>query len=197
MVISIKKPENPDEAIVNQYLTTWEDSEEIEKYREQEKSLKLLFFKLCRYNTSLEHVLLKVSVLNDFYSTNIYDTNTVSKHILELNIDKRLECGDFSVVHEIAKVKNRNFYSFASKYCSHHQPDRYPIYDSYVEKTLWHFHKIDKFAEFKKNELKSYRVFVDIINRFKKFYRLQNFSLRQIDIYLWLCGREYFPKVYK
>lgn len=29
-----------------------------------------------------------------------------------------------------------NFYSFASKYCSHHNPLDYPIYDIYVDEVL-------------------------------------------------------------
>ena len=29
--------------------------------------------------------------------------------------------------------KKKNLYSFASKYCSHHNPEAYPIYDSYVD----------------------------------------------------------------
>ena len=35
-------------------------------------------------NTDLKKVLVKVSTLNDFYSTNIYDTFEVSKAILEI-----------------------------------------------------------------------------------------------------------------
>ena len=28
-------------------------------------------------------------------------------------------------------------------------------------------------------------------------HKLEKFSLRQIDIFLWLTGKEYFPKKYK
>lgn len=30
----------------------------------------------------------------------------------------------------------KNFYSFATKYCSHHNPLDYTIYDSYVDKNI-------------------------------------------------------------
>ena len=139
-------PETPNQSIVKSYLDIWET---LENYTLQESSLSLLFNTLCPNNTEIESILLKVSALNDFYSTNIYDTTTVSKHILECDIDLRLADGDISIVNEIAPVeikgKVRNFYSFASKYCSHHNPEIYPIYDSYVEKMLMHFKKRDKY----------------------------------------------------
>ena len=187
----------PSEKIVNAYLEKWST---LENYILQENSLSLLFNKLCPDNTNIENILLKVSALNDFYSTNIFDTFTVSKHILNCCIDQYLNTGCKSLVNKIAlitiKGKPRNFYSFASKYCSHHKPEIYPIYDSYVKKMLMYFKKKDKFDTFKKEELKKYERFLEIIHKFKQYYNLGNFSLRQIDIYLWLAGKEYFPNKY-
>lgn len=187
----------PSEKIVNAYLEKWST---LENYILQENSLSLLFNKLCPDNTNIENILLKVSALNDFYSTNIFDTFSVSKHILNCNIDQDLNNGCKSLVNKIALVtikgKTRNFYSFSSKYCSHHKPEFYPIYDSYVEKMLMNFKKIDKFDSFKKEDLKKYERFLEIIHKFKQYYNLGNFSLRQIDIYLWLAGKEYFPNKY-
>jgi hypothetical protein len=42
-----------------------------------------------------------------------------------------------------------NFYSFATKYCSHHKPEMYPIYDSYVDKMLGYFKKRTIFISLK------------------------------------------------
>ena len=71
-------------------------------------------------------ILLKVAALNDFYSTNIFSVYPVAKHILSLNIDDRLMTGDVALVSDIQKVTingvEKNFYSFATKYCSHHRP---------------------------------------------------------------------------
>ena len=53
--------------------------------------------------------------------------------------------------------KTRNHYSFASKYCSHHFPEDYPIFDSYVEKMLRFYAKADQFASFKPAELRKLR----------------------------------------
>ena len=187
----------PNAKIVNSYLKTWDT---LENYILQESSLTLLFNKLCPDNTNIEDILLKVSALNDFYSTNIFDTFTVAKHILNCNIDQDLRNGRKSLVNKIAPVtingKTRNFYSFASKYCSHHRPEIYPIYDSYVEKMLMYFKKTDKFESFIKADLRKYERFLEIIHKFKQHYKLGSFSLRQIDIYLWLAGKEYFPNKY-
>lgn len=72
----------------------------------------------------------------------------------------------------------------------------YPIYDQYVEKMLLHFGKADRFAEFTKPELKQYDRFLAIILAFQSHYGLTAFSLRQIDIYLWLGGKRAFPPKY-
>jgi hypothetical protein len=65
-----------------------------------------------------------------------------------------------------------------------------------VEKMLMYFKKKNKFDSFKKEDLKKYERFLEIIHKFKQHYNLGNFSLRQIDIYLWLVGKEYFPNKY-
>ena len=56
--------------------------------------------------------------------------------INKLNIDERLSKHDDTLVNDIANIeingKNKYFYSFASKYCSHHNSRYFPIYDRYV-----------------------------------------------------------------
>ena len=194
----MKKVIKPDFLTVKNYLKMWDT---LENYTLQERSLNLLFNKLCPENKCIEHVLLKVSALNDFYSTNIFDTFTVAKHILNNNIDDDLRTNNYAIVNKIANVsiknKKKNFYSFASKYCSHHKPEIYPIYDYFVEKMLIHYKKVDKFKIFRKEDLKHYHKFIKIIEAFKEFYGLDNFSLRELDIFLWLVGKECFPKKYK
>ena len=136
--------------------------------------------------------------MNNKFITNIFKIHTVAKHIFDCNIDQELSAGNIDLVEKIAtvkmKYKTRNFYSFASKYCAFHKPDIYPMYDSYVEKMLWHFKKLDKFYDFKRDELRNYQVFMDVIKRFSKFYNLQEFTLKEIDMYLWLAGKKYFSK---
>ena len=139
--------------------------------------------------------------MNDFYSTNIFSIFSVAKHILDLNVDNRLKNGDETLVDDISRIningKNKNFYSFATKYCSHHFPTVFPIYDSYVEKILIYFKNKDKFSTFKKKNLKNYSIFKETLIEFKKFYNIDEYNLKDIDRYIWQLGKEYFPKKYK
>jgi len=197
----MKKIVNPSARQINKYLRK---RDALNNYTLQEKSLNKLFLKLCPENRKIEDVLLEVSTLNDFYSTNIYDTYSVAENIIKNNIDKPLTAGNLDIVNKIAKVsvkrktkrKTINFYSFATKYCSHHRPKFYPIYDSYVDKMLWYYRQRDQFSDFNRESLKEYPIFIEAINQFKKFYRLNKFKLRDIDNFLWMTGKEYFPNKY-
>ena len=128
---------------VEKWLKHWDS---LPDYTEQEKALDKLFFGEFKANDNLQNILVKCSTLNDFYSTNIFKVYNVAVHILSLNIDERLNNNDPTLVNDIAKLtingKDKYFYSFASKYCSHHNPLNFPIYDSYVEKVLKHFRRI-------------------------------------------------------
>lgn len=187
----------PSEEQVNLYLSLWNS---MENYTLQERALDKLFTKLCPQNNNIDDILLKVSTLNDFYSTNIFSAFSVAKHILELKIDTRLKNKDASLVSDIQKVtisgKIKNFYSFATKYCSHHEPLYFPIYDSYVDCILRYFKRKDRFCNFRNDDLKDYHKFKNILLSFQSFYNLNNFTLKQIDQYLWQLGKEYFPKKY-
>ena len=188
----------PNKNIIKEYLIKWDNLED--HYIWQESSLDKLFHKDYKYNTDLNEILIKCSCLNDFYSTNIFLIYPVAKNIFDLKIDKRLEQGDPSLVNDIARVnisgKEKTFYSFASKYCSHHNNIEFPIYDYFVDRMLIYFQKKDKFSNFKKDDLKDYVKFKNILIDFKKFYDIDEFNLRDIDKYLWIAGKEYFPKKY-
>lgn len=188
----------PSESVVEEYLLRWNT---LENYQLQESVLHKLFFELCPENKRIEDVLLKAAALNDFYSTNIFSIYPVAKHICSLNIDERLKAGDATLVGDIQKViiggVTKNFYSFSTKYCSHHNALDFPIYDSYVDVVLRHFRKQDKFADFNDTDLKDYAVFKSILLEFRKFYGLEKFNIKQIDQYIWQLGKEYFPKKYK
>lgn len=142
----------PSKSEIEKYLKLWDS---LENYRLQESSLKKLFTKTYPLNDDLDEVLIKVCALNDFYSTSIYYPVQVAKHIVSLQLDKKLVIKDPKVVNEIASVQVKkdkliNYYSFATKYCSHHHPTLYPIYDSYVDKLLMHFKKKIIFLNLKK-----------------------------------------------
>ena len=187
----------PDKSQISLYSKLWRDNDKLQTHH---NTLKLLFSK-WPLNDNLDCVLLKVSTLNSLYSTNIFDTFGMANHILACNIDKDLSDSDKNVVDRIADItinkKKKYFFSFASKYCNYHFPEEYPIYDYFVEKMLLYFRDKDDFDDFKKIDLKKYSKFIDVINNFKSFYKLSSFSMKEIDTYLWLAGKEYFPKNYK
>ena len=180
---------------VEQYLEQWDS---LEDYSLQENALDKLFFELCPENKDISDVLLKVSALNDFYSTHIFKVFPMAKHIVALDVDERLRAGDVSLVRDIQKIsgRNRNYYSFATKYCSHHKPFDFPIYDSYVDRVLRYYGRRDKFIDFIDSDLKEYEHFKAILMAFRSSYSLEAYNLKEIDKYIWLLGKEYFPKNY-
>ena len=148
-------------------------------------------------NENLEDVLLKVAAINSLYSTNIYAIYRVSQHICDLNIDSRLREGDPNLVEEIAHVKisdevERYNYSFATKYCSWHAPEMYPIYDRIAEQMIVWYQKDDAFApKFTRQQLwEDYNLFRETIKAFRNHYGLNEFSFKQLDKFLWKYGRK-------
>lgn len=185
---------------VDFWLKEWNNPKN-NNYVAQEKALEELYCVKYPTNKDLTSVLIKCSVLNDFYSTNIFKVYQVACHIVDLDIDERLKKGDVTLVKEIEEVKfeekNKYFYSFASKYCSHHNPKDFPIYDYYVDIMLTYFKRVDNFYNFEKEDLKDYEKFKTILIAFRAFYGLTEYSLKDLDKYLWQVGKKYFPKNYK
>lgn len=175
------------------FLDYWK---KLPSYSNQERALDKLFMDICKRNDNIEDILIKCSSLNDFYSTNIFDIHTVAQHILSLRIDERLDKGDLSLVDDIARVavngKGHFFYSFATKYCSHHRPEHYAIYDSYVEKVLVSMNIRKHFAEFKQEELKDYVTYMSVIRAFQQSFGLMQYDIKQLDQYLWQLGKWYY-----
>lgn len=152
------------------------------------------------HNQDIRDILLKAAVLNDFYSTNLFSIYPVAEHILALDIDQRLRAGDPSLVEDLKTVvgngKARRLYPFATKYCSHHQSERFPIYDYYVAAALRCFRDRDAFTSFRNKELEDYRRFQEVLQAFRDRYGLREFSWKELDRYLWQVGKEFFPRKY-
>lgn len=187
----------PSKMLVEYWLNKWENTE---GYPEQERALNKLFKELIPKNKELEDVLIKVCTLNDFYSTNIYKVLDVAKVIQELNIDKALETNIATpdlidtLNAKVYEETGRHIYSFASKYFSHHSPEIYPIYDSYVDKLLRYYRDEDHFYDFANEDIQCYCGFFDVIQEFVKYYELMEFNVKDIDKMLWQMGQYHFPK---
>jgi len=183
---------SPSKEEIDKRLAEWKS----EKYLVPENSL-LKLFSALPLNNAIEDILVKVYALNSAYSTHILSPLAVAKHIKNLSIDDSLSKDDSAIVNKIAEVQMNNgrrikFYSFATKYCSFHRPAAYPIYDSYVARTLMYFKRQDKFANFTADDLRDFERFKNVILKFKESYGLEFFSLREIDKYLWLVGKAHF-----
>ena len=142
-------------------------------------------------------MLVLICVINNIYGTQIYATIEVAKHILNLNIDKHLANANAAIVDQIANIKignkEKNLYSFATKYCSWHNQDDYSIYDKYVDGILVAYRDHYAFAEFEHKQLRQYVLYKEVVEKFRKHFNLTQYSLKHLDKFLWLYGKELFP----
>ena len=142
-------------------------------------------------NTDVPHVLLKVLVLNKLYSTRVNDVDVepLARHIARLGIDSIITQGSLNAVDLITACPNvRRYYSFATKYCSWHNPTAYPIYDRYVDECLWSYKKQDHFATFHRQDLWYYGKLVEMVIAFRSHYGLDSLTFKQLDKFLWRSG---------
>jgi hypothetical protein len=186
----------PTESEVNKYLDIWNGTENF--YKPEEALRKLFKNEGCYANNKNEDgVLIKIYALNKAYGVFMLDQVRMAKYITSQNIDDDLYVGDLAIVDKIRighNIRNKqdteiNFYSFATKYCSFHNPDKYPIFDSNVERALKYFKKHCSDFTFNNTDLRVYKEFVNIIKRFQKVFDF-DISFRDTDKYLYLVGRE-------
>lgn len=151
-------------------------------------------------NTETDEVLLKVITLNQIYSTNIFAVQVVAEMIQAASIDAALQAGDPGVVHRIDRLKftsssgkavDKSIYSFATKYCALHQPQHYPIYDGFISDGLLQYQKQASFSSspFDWDALRKYGEFKRVVLAFRAHYGLEEFTLREIDQFLWTLGK--------
>ena len=183
--------------LLNQYIKKFEGDASNTHYDNVVRRV----FNENKHNGDIEAVLLKVSVLNSLYSTNIdrfdsYNLYKMANHIVELarnrNLDDLLNSGDLKAVelirHGIKRKKNNkelDLYSFATKYCHWSNPESYPIYDSNVETAIYSLRKkklIDNY-----NNLKDINTFKRVIDEIMKESGIT--SYKKIDQALWGYGK--------
>lgn len=187
------------------YFRVWDS---LPNYTAHEKALACLFRNQnspFTKNTDLSSIIIKVSALNDFYSTNIYRVYDVASKIKSISdFDERLKQGDIQLVDDFATIsfktdngpeKHITNYSFATKYCSHHQPDLFPIYDSYVDSVLRNLRKIypNDFL-FKNDDLHNYAKYKEQLDILRNNFGLHELSYKMLDRYLWQLGKRYFAR---
>lgn len=197
---------------IDDILNEWKD---LGAYTIQEEILCNLFRKYPA-NSNFEEVVYKTTMLDSFYSTNLrFNDKTLSADkdsksgIIEvarviLNItdfDERVKNGDIKLVDQIVNTAKqdksmKSVYSFATKYCSFHNPKVYPICDSFVKEELKYYRnqKVNEF-KFKNEDLENYSGFVNVVNIFmNKFNLIDKYTIKQVDQYLWLVGKKRYAK---
>ena len=150
-------------------------------------------------NTDPSHVLLKVTVINQLYRTNVLDVRKLAGHITSLAIDPLLRVGSQDAVCQIADIRlgrAKVLLSFATKYCNWHNFCAYPIFDSNAALCLWEYNKQEKFVKWKYNDLESgnafYRCkkFFEIATAFRDHYGLTSVTCKELDKFLYRKGIE-------
>ncbi len=193
--------QTPTNKLLDEYIAKFNNDE---RYYLADQAI-INLFDAFPENKCLEHILLKISVINDLYSTNILGTFNMAKYILQLDIDQGLQQGDPYIVNKISlghgikskrNGKEINFYSFSTKYCNWHNRDSYAIYDSFVKKVLMAYKRKDNFSVFNDSDLKDFLKFKQIVLDFKQYYNLSGHDLKRIDKFLWIYGKEKFPTNY-
>lgn len=155
-------------------------------------------------NHLLDEVYYKVKIINYLYHAGLPEkyTRKMAEHICDIpNIDEKLkrqkrDSDCIAVVEEIARLKiddrkTRRYLSFASKYCSFHNPNIYPIYDKYVLEVLWVLkNRLNIEANATKKEMQQdYIVFSKIATDLKKQCPFID-SIKEQDQYLWMFGKK-------
>ena len=169
----------------------------------------------------LTQTLIKVTLLNNYYSTRIKDDDLVAiaRQIVNLgahsrlNKSKKAEEPDCDLVNQIAYYRKdiksgdkkiNTAYSFATKYCSWHCHEWYPIADSYAKGFLYHLnealknnkqYKEKQFISYPDNGdtsktaaakiLNDYNKYVELYELFKDSFDLKESDTKKIDEYIW------------
>jgi hypothetical protein len=143
-------------------------------------------------NADPSRVLLKILVLNKLYNARVDDVDVFlfARHIAGLDVDSFLNRGSLDVVRLIWDCPSlgKKYYSFATKFCSWHNPTAYPIYDGNVDVCLWSYKKQYQFATFHRQDLGYYEKLVGIVDEFRHRFDLNGFTYREIDKFLWRSG---------
>lgn len=106
----------------------------------------------------------------------------------ENNIKHAAECVDCiaSIYVNSPTLIFHSAYSFATKFCNRINPSRFPIYDSYVDFLLYHYHLV----ECTRKELKDYKSFIKIYDDYIKRWDIDmNLNYKDVDIFMWTYGK--------
>jgi len=183
----------PTAADVKSAIENWDSSDEDIR---KEAALEWLFSKYSK-NVDINVVLTKCALLNLLYSTRVdnQDLLDVAQTIVDNKIDERLTQGDERLVDDLADKmekcpSGKRYLSFVSKYCSFHNSEDFPIYDSYVAGALWSLQKKFKYNEMTQTDFKNYTKHKSAVIAFRSQFGLESFNFKQLDHFLQNLGKD-------
>jgi len=187
-----------EEAIKELLLLCSEKFYDIERYQITDQSVKMLFERWPE-NASEAQVLIKVVVLNSLYNTALYDVHAMAEHIVKQRVDPKFSRGDITVVGDIRKGhgissrktdRERDFYSFATKYCHWHVPSSYVMYDTNLDIVLRELNKLLGFcSRLSYERLRQYPTLKEAIDSLAVIVGLTSLDYKELDQALWVYGR--------
>jgi hypothetical protein len=161
-----------------------------------EKTVGDLFARYPR-NVEAHGVLAKSVVLNQLYSARVLNIHIqqLARHITKCDLDPLLDQGSPVAVDRIIECPDiKIYYSFATKYCSWHRPDAYPIWDRYVDETLWYYQRRYAFSNYQHQQVGDYAKWVSIVSDFKRRFGLEDLNFKKVDKFLWRMGDQLLNK---
>ncbi len=194
----------------------------IPRYAPEDEAISMLFEKTYPTNKNLKEILIKVIALDSSYSTNLRRFSSIKAvadvikgiHNFDALIQKK--DNDRHLVDTICvKVARKGYprpFSFATKYCCNQNPEKYPIYDSFVAKVLAYYQKEESFLDNSDEHLNKWNeaykeggymskaealkhsyndLFVPVLDKFRANYFPKGISYRDLDHFLWLLGKEF------
>lgn len=162
-----------------------------------------------RFHATRNHKLLvvyeKVVLLDRLYGTNVFHAFRMAEHIVRCKIDPLLKAAKPEVIcriragHDITAKqswKEKDLYSFASKYASWHRPDVYPIYDGLIGRLLPKLNRKLRFHNglLSPKQLRTYSNLIVAIDELTEKLGLESFRYKKIDKALWLWAKYEFRR---
>ena len=184
----IARIDQGDTEFVDTIINEFDNQEQL-----KEDSLEMLFRGLPELENDARMILVKVTCLNEFYSTRLnsnpaksspsrkiaVDIATMAEHISMLIENQELAdliaFGDAKAVDLIRWIPNKaagiysDAYSFATKYCSWHNPEAYPIVDGYSKAMVYYL-----FCSLFGTMLEGVRITYSALQDYETFCRLFN-----------------------
>lgn len=145
------------------------------------------FYKAHFSNSEIDDVVLKISMLK-YHAVSYIKSNIqhIASGIVDLNIDQELRDGEPRVVPELMTIfkgqQNKPvFFSFCSAYCNAHNPEAYPIYNSFVGCLLCCTTHTST-----EQSLNDYALFKSKIDYTKNMLNLSPLNYQEFDKFLWV-----------